>query len=88
MKKVITAILAIAFSATIAFAGPAERLNLTPEQRQQWVELRKSFHQQMKQLRQEHEQKLMSMLTAEQKAEFEQMKAERRAHREHRRNRR
>jgi Spy/CpxP family protein refolding chaperone len=87
MKKVIIAILAVAFSATLAFAGPAERLNLTPEQKQQWVELRKSYHQQMKQLRQEQEQKLMAILTDEQKAQFEQMKAERRERREHRRQR-
>jgi LTXXQ motif family protein len=83
-KKVITAILAIACSATMAFAGPAERLNLTPEQRQQWVELRRSFHTQMQLLRKAHQQQLMAILTAEQKAEFEQMKAERRAHRRRR----
>jgi len=87
MKKVVIAILALAFSATLAFAGPAERLNLTPQQWQQWMELRKSFHQQMQQLRKEHEQKLMAMLTDEQKAEFAQMKAERREHRQHRRGR-
>lgn len=84
MKKVITAILALAFSATIAFAGPAEKLNLTPEQKQQWVQVRKEFHAQMKQLREEQDQKLMAILTDEQKAQFEQMKAERREHRRQR----
>jgi len=33
MKKVITAIIVAAFSATLAFAGPAERLNLTEAQK-------------------------------------------------------
>jgi Spy/CpxP family protein refolding chaperone len=80
-KKVITAILALAFSATLAFAGPAERLNLTPQQKQQWMELRKSFRTEMQALHKAHQQQLMAILTAEQKAEFEQMKAERRAHR-------
>lgn len=84
MKKVITALLAVAFSATIAFAGPAEKLNLTPEQKQQWVQVRKEFHAQMKQLREEQDQKLMAILTDEQKAQFEQMKAERREHRRQR----
>jgi len=84
MKKVITALLAVAFSATIAFAGPVEKLNLTPEQRQQWVELQRTFHEQMKQLREEQDQKLKAILTDEQKAQFEQMKAERREHRRQR----
>ncbi len=87
MKKVIIAIVAVAFSATLAFAGPAERLNLTPEQKQQWVELQRSFHEQMKQLREEQDQKLKAILTEEQKAQFEQMKADRRERREHRRQR-
>ena len=84
MKKVIIAIVAVAFSATLAFAGPAERLNLTPEQKQQWVELQRSFHEQMKQLREEQDQKLKAILTEEQKAQFEQMKADRREHRRRR----
>lgn len=84
MKKVIIAIVAVAFSATLAFAGPAERLNLTPEQKQQWVELQRSFHEQMKQLREEQDQKLKAILTDEQKAQFEQMKADRRERRRRR----
>jgi len=82
--KVITAILALAFSATLAFAGPAERLNLTPQQKQQWMELRKSFRAEMQAMHKAHQQQLMAILTPEQKAEFEQMKAERRAHRRRR----
>ena len=84
MKKVITAILVALFSATIAFAGPAERLNLTEAQKTQWRELQRTFHEQMKQMRETQDQKLMAILTDEQKVQFEQMKAERRQHRRRR----
>jgi Spy/CpxP family protein refolding chaperone len=85
MKKVITAILVALFSATIAFAGPAERLNLTEAQKTQWRALQQTFHEQMRQMREAQEQKLMAILTDEQKAQFEQMKAGRRQHRHGRR---
>lgn len=81
MKKVIIAIIAVAFSATMAFAGPAEKLNLTEAQKTQWRALQQTFHEQMRQMREEQDRKLMAILTDEQKAQFEQMKAERRQHR-------
>lgn len=81
MKKVIIAIIAVAFSATMAFAGPAEKLNLTEAQKTQWRALQQTFHEQMRQMREEQDRKLMAILNDEQKAQFEQMKAERRQHR-------
>lgn len=53
MKKIITAIVVLACSATMAFAHPgsghlAQKLNLSDAQKAQWQEIQRSFRQENK----------------------------------------